>query len=187
MWSLCFFVYPFLSRTGIETEVNVTVGFCPGLALAMGFSEALSSSFLVSIDAVTHVSTPFTILTHETVLSSNRDGIWTSILYRSWWSTNFCVQDWTDSCILENPSSETNLLFHFEVSCILGINVASVVLLLYQESRSIVLFRQASNPHQNILWIISGLLTTARISARILALGFSVAVHWSEFLRQKAE
>ena len=75
--------------------------------------------------------------------------------------------------------------FNFEASCILGINVASVVLLLYQECRSIVLFRQASNPHQNIIWIISGLLTLVRFFARVLAIGFTVAVHWSEFLQQK--
>ena len=30
----------FLSRSGIEIEVNVTVGFCLGLALAMDFPEA---------------------------------------------------------------------------------------------------------------------------------------------------
>ena len=59
----------FLSRTGIETEVNVTVGFYLGLALAMGFPEAVSSSFAVGIDSVTYPSTPFTILTHETVSS----------------------------------------------------------------------------------------------------------------------
>ena len=64
-----------LSRTGIEIEVNVTVGFCLGLAFAMGFPEAMSSSFLVSIDSVTYLSTPFTILAQEAVLSSNRDGI----------------------------------------------------------------------------------------------------------------
>ena len=33
-----------------------------------------------------------------------------------------------------------------------------------------------------MVWIISGLLTIARISAHILALGFLVAVHWSELL-----
>ena len=65
----------FLSSTGIETEVNAPVGFCLGLALAMGFPEAMSSSFFVSIDSVTYVSTQFTILTQEKVLSSNRDGI----------------------------------------------------------------------------------------------------------------
>ena len=68
--------------------------------------------------------------------------------------------------------------FHCEASCILGVNVASVVLLLFQEYRSSVLVRQASNPHQNAIWIISGLLTIARIFARILAAGFSTAVHW---------
>ena len=35
----------FLSCTELETEINVTVGFCLGLALAMGFTEAVSSSF----------------------------------------------------------------------------------------------------------------------------------------------
>ena len=57
----------FLSRTRIETEVNVTVGFCLGLALTMGFPEAMCSPSLVS-DSVTHLSTPFTILTQEAVL-----------------------------------------------------------------------------------------------------------------------
>ena len=51
------------------------VGFCLGLALAMVFPEAMSSSLLVSIDSVTYLSTPFTILIQEKVLSSNRDGI----------------------------------------------------------------------------------------------------------------
>ena len=55
----------FLSRTGIETEVSVTVGFCRGLASAMGFPEAMSSSSLVSVDPVTYLSTPFTSLTQE--------------------------------------------------------------------------------------------------------------------------
>ena len=65
--------------------------------------------------------------------------------------------------------------------------VYSVVLLLYRECRSIVLLRLASSPHRNTVWIISGLLTIARISVRILALGFTVAVHWSESLQQKGE
>ena len=66
--------------------------------------------------------------------------------------------------------------FNCEASCILGTNVASVVL-LFQEYRSIVLVQQASNPHQNTVWITSGLLTIARIFARILAVGFSIALH----------
>ena len=50
--------------------------------------------------------------------------------------------------------------------------VASVVLLLlFQEYVRIVLVRQASNPHENI--VISGL--HGRIFARILVLGFSLA------------
>ena len=36
----------FLSRTGIETEVNVTVGFFLGLASAMGFSGSYVLFFL---------------------------------------------------------------------------------------------------------------------------------------------
>ena len=34
-----------------------------GLALVLGFPEAVSSSFLISIDSVTYFPTPFTILT----------------------------------------------------------------------------------------------------------------------------
>ena len=52
--------------------------------------------------------------------------------------------------------------FHCEAACTLGTSVAPVVLLLFQEKRSIVLVQQASNPHQNTIWIISGLLTIAR-------------------------
>ena len=40
------------------------------------------------------------------------------------------VQDWTDPRILANPSLSHESPFHFEASCILGINVAKVVLLL---------------------------------------------------------
>ena len=74
---------------------------------------------------------------------------------------NFYVQDWADphswESILWNKSP-----FHCEASYILGINVASVVLPLYQKKRSILLVRQASNPHQNAVWINSGLLTNVR-------------------------
>ena len=64
-------------------KVNVTMGFCLGLASAMGFAGAMSASFLVSIDSVTYSSTPFSILTQEAVWSSNRVWTRTSILYRS--------------------------------------------------------------------------------------------------------
>ena len=53
--------------------------------------------------------------------------------------------------------------FQCEVACTLCISVAYVVLLSFQEYRSIVFVRQASNPHQNTIWIISGLPTVARI------------------------
>ena len=169
-----------LSRTGIETEVNVTVGFCLGLALAMCFSEAMSSSFCHILINTIHDSNPRGGIVFKQRWNLNFDTV--SIIMIA----NFCVQDWADTRILANPSSHTSSLFNFEASCILGINVASVVLLLYQECRSIVLFRQASNPHQNIIWIISGLLTLVRFFARFLAIGFTVAVHWSEFLQQQA-
>ena len=142
-----------ISRTRIETEVNVTVGFCLGLALAMVFAEAVSSSSVVSIDSVTYLSTPFTMLT-------SRNGI----VLKQRWNLNFNivsiimianlhVHDCADSRILENPSILLKeSFFHCEASYILGISVASLVLLLYQEYRSIVLCRQASNPHQNIVW-----------------------------------
>ena len=61
--------------------------------------------------------------------------------------------------ILSHESSS-----RFEASCTLGINVASLAFLLNQEYRSIVLFRQASNPHQNIVWITSSIRTIVRIS-----------------------
>ena len=100
----------FLSRTKIETDVTVTVGFCLGLALAMGFLEAMSSSFVVSIDSVTYLSSPLTILTQGTVVLKQRwylsfDTV--SIIMIA----NFYVPDWADPCILENPSSFTSPIF----------------------------------------------------------------------------
>ena len=75
----------------------------------------------------------------------------------------------------------------FEATCILDINVASLVLLLFKQCRSIVLDREASNPHQSIIWIFSGLRTIFRIFARILAQGFTFAVQWYEFLQHKGQ
>ena len=67
--------------------------------------------------------------------------------------------------------------FRFEASCILGINVASPALLLYQVWRSII--RQSSNQRQSIVWIItSGHRTIVRICSQSLAPGFPVAVRW---------
>ena len=86
-------------------------------------------------------------------------------------TANCYVHDWTDSRILENPILSHESSSRFEASCIVGTNVASVVVLLYQEYRSIVLVRQASNPHQNTVWTMSGLRAIVRTFARILALG----------------
>ena len=152
----------------------------------MGFPEATSFSFLVSIDSVTYSSTPFTILTQEAVLSWNRDGIWTSYCIDHRDSKLLCSKLGRFSYSWESILTHESL-FHFEASCILGKNVASVVLLLYHEKRSIVLFRKALNPHQNTVWIISGLLTIVQISARIFAPTLPVAVPWSEFLQQKGK
>ena len=95
---------------------------------------------------------------------------------------NLHVQDWTDSCLASNHSSHTGRLFICEAACTLGVGVASVVLPLFQEYRSTVRVQQASNPHQNTIWITSGLPAIARIFARILAVGFTPAVHWWIFL-----
>ena len=142
-----------LSWTRIEIEVNVTVGFCLGLALAMGFPEAVFSSFVVGINSVTYLSTPFTILTHETVLS--------------WNSKSLCsrLDRWL-SCFGTILLHESPL--HCEAACTLDTSVAFAVLLLFQEYRSIVLVGQASNTRQNTIWITSGLLTVARIFSRTL-------------------
>ena len=45
----------FHSRIVTEIEVNITAGFCLGLALATGFPDAVSSSVEVGIDSC-HVS-----------------------------------------------------------------------------------------------------------------------------------
>ena len=144
---------------------------CLGLALAMGFTEAMSSSSLVSIDSVTYLSTPFTILTQEAVLSWNRDLTRTSIVcWSSSWQT-FMTKTGPILVFLRiHP--HIRVLSHCEASYILGMNVASVVL-LFQEYRSTVLVRQASNLYRNTVWIISGLLTFVRISSRL-----PFPVHW---------
>ena len=91
-------------------------------------------------------------------------------------TADFNILDWADPRILENPSSHTSL-FLVSRHRVLSASI-SLVLLLLQEYSSIVLVQQASNPHLNTIWIISGLLTIARIFARILAVGFSTAAHW---------
>ena len=99
----------FLSRTGIETEVNVTVGFCLGLALAMGFPEAFVL-FFRGQHRFCHV------LVNTTHDSNQKSGI----VFKQRWNlnfdtvsifmtANFHVQDWADSRILENPSFHTSL------------------------------------------------------------------------------
>ena len=50
------------------------------------------------------------------------------------------------------------------------------MILLHQ----VVLFRQFSNQRWSIVWITSGRQIVVRIAARILATGFTVAVHRSE-------
>ena len=167
-----------LSRTRIKIEVNFTAGFCLGLAFAMGVAEATSCSFVVGIDSVSYLSTPVKILTQETVLSWSRWNLnfgTVSIIMIA----NFCSRLGRFLSCFESILLHESPL-HCEAACTLGISVASVVL-LFQEYRSIVLVRQASNPHQNIVRIISGLLTIVRIFARILTLGFAVVVHWLGF------
>ena len=81
--------------------------FCRGLALAMDFSPV--SSFLVSIDSVTYLSTPRTILTQEAVLFETEIGPEFQqcvVLVMA----NDHVQHWADSRVLENPSCRTSLL-----------------------------------------------------------------------------
>ena len=55
---------------GTETGVSVIVDFIRGLALAIGFPDALCSlSSMVPVVSVTYFPTPFTIRTQEVVLS----------------------------------------------------------------------------------------------------------------------
>ena len=97
------------SWTRIETWANITVGVCLGLALAMGFTEVVSSSSLVSIDSVTNLSTPFTILTQDADWSSNKDGTRTSILYRSSRLQTFMLKTAQISCSCKSILSYVSL------------------------------------------------------------------------------
>ena len=165
---------------------NRTQRYC-GLQLWSCFSnefpEVMSSSSLVSIDSVTYLSTPFTILTHEAALSSNRDGTRTA---------KYCI-DHHDCKLL------CSRLGRISYSCesVLFIQVAlSFRGMVYSRHKCCIScpfsvtraqkycpFSTSSNPHQSIIWIISGIRTLVRIFARILAPGFPVAAHCIEFLQ----
>ena len=143
--------------------------------------KAGSSSCAVSIDSVTYWSTPLTILTQETGWSWNRfDQNVNSVLV--FMATNFMTKTGPILVVFENPSSCTSLLLvsKHRVFSTLMLHLLSF---LFQEFRSVVLFRQASNPHRGTVGITSGLPTIIRIFARILSPGFDAAVHWSDFLQ----
>ena len=111
----------FFHEQELETEVNVTVGFCRGLALAV-VSPKLCP-LLPSLASILSRSNPRS----GSVLKQRFDENFNSVLVFMRILHEF-------SC-------------RFEASCILCKNVASVVLVVYQEYRRIVLVRQASNPH----------------------------------------
>ena len=83
VWTLCFNVNPFPFKNRNRNWCQRCCGLLSWSCFSNEFPEAVSYSFSIGIDSVTYLSTPFTVLTHETVLSGNRDGTWTSTLYCS--------------------------------------------------------------------------------------------------------
>ena len=118
------------------------------------------SPVAVGTDSVTYLSKPFTIPTHETVCLEIEKELELQRCMVRHDSKLLCSRlDRSLSCLESILSHES--YFHCEAAGILGIRVAPVILLLFQEYRSVVLVQQASNPHQNTMWITSGLLTIA--------------------------
>ena len=111
MWSLCFNVYQLSlmnwNRNGRQRHCGRQSWSCFGKSLA----EALCSSSLVCIDSVTYLSIPLTIRTPRgcVVLKQRFDQNFNTVSI--FMATNFYVQDWTDSRILENPSFRSSELF----------------------------------------------------------------------------
>ena len=89
-------------------------------------------------------------------------------------ATNFYVQGWTDSCILENPSSYTSPFFIAKHRLF---SAYMLHLLSFFCIKSIEVLSE-SDKLQTCTTTLSGLLTSVRIFARILALGLQTAVHW---------
>ena len=80
-----------------------------------------------------------------------------------------------------------NFPFHLEVTCIFGIKIDSSLHSVTEEHRRIVQLRPNSNLLRRIIWIVSGLLVVFQISARNIAIGFTVAHHRLALLQRQVE
>ena len=67
----------------------------------------------------------------------------------------------------------------------LGIKIGLRLFLVTEEYRIIVESLLTSNLFRSIVWITSGLLTIFQIVARILAISFTVALHWLAILQEE--
>ena len=132
----------------------------------------MSSSSLVSIDSVTYLSTPLTIPTQEEVLSWNRDLTGTSRVHWSSWLQTFMSKTCPILVFLRiHPLvrvffSFPGIVYSRNKCCICSPSCVS-------REEKYCLVSTSFKPHQNIVWIISGLLTCVRIFARILAPSFT--------------
>ena len=153
-----------LSRTGMETGVSVTVGFCLGLALAMVFPK-LCPPFPWSASILSR-----SYQHHSRFLPKKRFCLETD----TWLELHWCI-GLHDGKLLSKTGP---ILVFLRIHPLARVFFSLRDIVYYRQKCCISLFRQASNPHQSTVWIVSGLRTSVRIFARILAPSFTAAVHW---------
>ena len=172
MWSLCFNVHPFSFKNKNRNGSQRYCGLLSWSCFSKWFPRSSVFFSLVSIDSVTYWSTPFTIPNQEAVLSWNRDGTLTPILYRSSRPQTFMFKT-GPILVFFRIHPVTRVFFSFRgIVCSRHkccISCPSV------SREGLSCFDKLSSPYQNILWIISGLLTIVQFSLT-LAPFFSVDV-----------
>ena len=154
------------------------VDFIRGLAFAIGFPEAPCSSFsMVSVVSFTYFSIPFTIRTQKafSVLKLRSDLNFNTVTI--FMMTNVNVPDWANFRMLTNPASRSSSRIVAKQRIFFAEMYHSARFFCIKCNEIIALFRQFSNQRSSSVWITSERQIVVRIAARILATGFTVAVH----------
>ena len=137
--SLCFHVSP---SSFMNKDRNLSQHYCGRLSwscFSNGFPRSCVLFSLVSIDSVTNLSTPFTILTQDAVWSSNKDGTRTSILYRSSRLQTFMLKTAQISCSCKSILSYVSL-FRPDPLCILSAQMLHLFSFFWVKSFGVLSF-----------------------------------------------
>ena len=151
-----------LSRTRIETEDSVTAGFRCAPRRSMLFLLGLHRFCHVLINSA-HDSNPRGCAVSKRRFNQNFN------TFSIFMTTNFCVQDWTYSRILENPSFRSGLLLASN-HCVFSSEMLHPISFFCIKCEDVLsFFQQSSNQRQSIVWITSDQQTIDRIYAHSLA------------------